>query len=217
LTPKPFAVASLDAIGTVPSSEAFDIRPVRLHFGIESFGVNAYTAESAGGRVIEEHDELGAGAGRHEELYFVARGHAVFELAGEQVDAPAGTLVFVGDPAARRGAVAKDEGTTVLVVGGVVGQPFQPSPWESWLAAMPFLQAGEPERGIGVFLEALERHPGNPNVLYNLACFESLAGHREEALGHLADAVEADPRTREWAQTDSDFDAIRDDPRFPKP
>jgi Tetratricopeptide repeat len=217
LTPKPFAVASLDAIGTVPSSEAFDIRPVRLHFGIESFGVNAYTAESAGGRVIEEHDELGAGAGRHEELYFVARGHAVFELAGEEVDAPAGTLVFVRDPAVRRGAVAKDEGTTVLVVGGVVGQPFQPSPWESWLAAMPFLQAGEPERGIGVFLEALERHPGNPNVLYNLACFESLAGHREEALGHLADAVEADPRTREWAQTDSDFDAIRDDPRFPKP
>jgi len=217
LTSKPFAVASLDAIGTIPSSEAFDIRPVRLHFGIESFGVNAYTAESAGGRVIEEHDELGAGAGRHEELYFVARGHAVFELAGEEVDAPAGTLVFVGDPAVRRGAVAKDEGTTVLVVGGVVGQPFQPSPWESWLAAMPFLQAGEPERGIGAFLEALERHPGNPNVLYNLACFESLAGHRDEALGHLADAVEADPRTREWAQTDSDFDAIRDDPRFPKP
>ena len=82
---------------------------------------------------------------------------------------------------------------------------------------MPFLQAGEPERGIGVFHEALERHPGNPNVLYNLACFESLAGHRDEALAHLAEAVEADPRTREWAQTDSDFDAIRDDPRFPKP
>jgi Tetratricopeptide repeat len=217
LTSKPFAVASLDAIRTVPSSEAFDIRPVRLHFGIESFGVNAYTAESAGGGVIEEHDELGAGAGRHEELYFVARGHAVFELAGEEIDAPAGTLVFVGDPAVRRGAVAKDEGTTVLVVGGVVGQPFQASPWESWLAAMPFLQAGEPERGIGIFLEALERHPGNPNVLYNLACFESLAGHRDEALSHLAEAVEADPRTREWAQTDSDFDAIRDDPRFPTP
>jgi tetratricopeptide (TPR) repeat protein len=214
---KSFAVASLDSIDTVPSSEAFDIRPVRLHFGIESFGVNAYTAASAGGRVIEEHDELGAGAGRHEELYFVARGHALFELAGEEVDAPAGTLVFVGDPAVRRGAVAKEEGTTVLVVGGVVGQSFQASPWESWLAAMRFQQAGEPERGIGVFLEALERYPGNPNVLYNLACFEALADHPDEALAHLAEAVEADPRTREWAQTDSDFDAIREDPRFPKP
>lgn len=214
---KPFAVASLDGIGTVRSSAAFDIRPIRIHFGIESFGVNAYSAESAGGRVIEEHDELGHGAGRHEELYFVARGHAVFELGGEEVDAPTGTLVFVGDPAVRRGAVAKEEGTTVLVVGGVAGQPFQASPWESWLAALPSLEAGEPERGIDIFLEALERYPGNPNVLYNLACFESLAGRREDALTHLEQAVEADPRTRDWAQTDEDFAAIRDDPRFPKP
>jgi Tetratricopeptide repeat len=215
LSSKPFAVASLDGLRTVRSSAAFDIRPIRIHFGIESFGVNAYTAEGAGGRVIEEHDELGHGAGRHEELYFVARGHAVFELGGEEVDAPAGTLVFVRDPAVRRGAVAKEDGTTVLVMGGVAGQPFQPSPWESWLAAMPSLEAGEPERGIEVFLEALERYPGNPNVLYNLACFESLAGRADEALSHLAEAIQADPRTREWAQTDEDFTAIRDDPRFP--
>jgi tetratricopeptide (TPR) repeat protein len=215
LTRKPFAVAALDGIGTVRSSAEFDIKPIRLHFGIESFGVNAYTAESAGGRVIEEHDERGHGAGRHEELYFVARGRALFELGGEEVDAPAGTLLFVGDPAVRRGAVAQDDDTTVLVVGGVVGEAFQPSPWEAWLAAAPFLQAGQPERGVDIFLEALERYPGNPNVLYNLACFESLAGRREEALTHLAEAVERDPRTREWAQADADFDAIRNDPRFP--
>jgi hypothetical protein len=216
LTSKPFAVASIDEIATVRSSASFDIKPIRLHFGIEAFGVNAYSAPTAGGEVIEEHDELGAGAGRHEELYFVARGHAVFELGGEEVDAPAGTLVFVGDPAVRRSAVAKEDGTTVLVVGGVAGQPFQPSPWEAWLAATPFLEAGEPERGIDVFLEALGRYPGNPNVLYNLACFESLAGRRDDALTHLAEAVERDPRMREWAQTDSDFDAIREDPRFPQ-
>jgi tetratricopeptide (TPR) repeat protein len=211
-----FAVASLDDLRTVPSSAAFDIKPVRIHFGIESFGVNAYTADSAGGSVIEEHDELGHGAGRHEELYFVARGRASFQLGDEEVDAPAGTLVFVGDPAVRRGAVAEEDGTTVLVVGGVVGRPFQASPWESWLAATPFLEAGEPEKGIDVFLDALERYPGNPNILYNLACFEALAGRREEALSHLAEAVERDPRTREWAQTDSDFDSIRDDPGFPR-
>jgi Tetratricopeptide repeat len=212
---KPFAVTSLDGLRTVPGSGAFDIKPIRTHFGIESFGVNAYTAGSAGGRVIEEHDELGSGAGRHEELYFVARGHAVFDLGGDEVDAPAGTLVFVGDPAVRRGAVAKEDGTTVLVVGGTSGRPFQPSPWEAWLAAMPFLEAGEPERGIEIFVDALERYPGNPNVLYNLACFESLAGRREDAIAHLAEAVEKDPRTREWAQTDSDFESIRDDPHFP--
>ena len=214
MSPKPYAVARLEDMALVKSSASFDIRPVRLHFGIASFGVNAYTA-TAREHVIEEHDELGHGAGRHEELYFVASGHATFELAGEEVDAPAGTLVFVGDPAVRRAAKAKVEGTTVLVVGGVVGRPFEPSPWEAWLAAMPLLDAGRPEEGIDVFKEALERYPGNPNVLYNLACFEALAGRANDALDHLAAAVEADPRTREWAQNDEDFVSIRDDPRFP--
>jgi tetratricopeptide (TPR) repeat protein len=198
----------------VKSSADFGVRPVRLHFGINSFGINAYSAR-AGERVIEEHDELGHGAGRHEELYFVATGHATFELGGEEVDAPAGTAVFVRDPAVRRGAVAKEAETTVLVVGGVPGRAFEPSPWEAWLAAKPLLDAGQPDRGAAVFLQALERHPGNSNVLYNLACFESLAGRPDDALAHLTEAIELDPRMREWARADEDFAAIRDDPRFP--
>jgi tetratricopeptide (TPR) repeat protein len=198
----------------VRSSADFGVRPVRLHFGINSFGINAYSAR-AGERVIEEHDELGHGAGRHEELYFVATGHATFELGGEEVDAPAGTAVFVRDPAVRRGAVAKEADTTVLVVGGVPGRVFEPSPWEAWLAAKPLLDAGQPDRGAAVFLQALERHPGNSNVLYNLACFESLAGRPDDALAHLTEAIELDPRMREWARADEDFAAIRADPRFP--
>jgi tetratricopeptide (TPR) repeat protein len=198
----------------VKSSADFGVRPVRLHFGINSFGINAYSAR-AGERVIEEHDELGHGAGRHEELYFVATGHATFELGGEEVDAPAGTAVFVRDPAVRRGAVAKEADTTVLVVGGVPGRAFEPSPWEAWLAAKPLLDAGQPDRGAAVFLQALERHPGNSNVLYNLACFESLAGRPDDALAHLTEAIELDPRMREWARADEDFAAIRADPRFP--
>ena len=188
---------------------------MRVRFGIESFGVNAYRALADGGRVIEEHDELSAGAGRHEELYFVARGHAVFTLDGEEVDAPAGTFVFVSEPRVRRGAVGLEEGTTVLVVGGVPGKAFQASPWEAWLEATPYLEAGEPERAIEIFERTLASYPGNPNVLYNLACFEALAGRADDALEHLAQAVEGDPRTSAWAQTDSDFDAIRSDPRFP--
>src|SRR6185295_5676833 len=115
--------AHLDEISTVAGAGELGILPVRVRFGIESFGVNAYTALADGGRVIEEHDELGAGAGRHEELYFVARGRAVFTLSGEEVDAPAGTLVYVPDPAVRRGAVATETETVVLVVGGVPGRP----------------------------------------------------------------------------------------------
>jgi hypothetical protein len=215
VTDKPYAVARLEEIPCVESAGPFEITPVRLHFGIASFGVNAYSQADAGQAVIEGHDELGFGAGRHEELYFVAEGHAVFTLNGTEVDAPAGTLVFVRDPAARRGAIAKHGDTTVLVVGGVVGEAFAASPWEAWLAAKPHLDAGRPERGVEIFQQTLRRHPGNPNVLYNLACFESLAGLREDALAHLAEAVERDPSTREWARTDTDLDAIRGDPSFP--
>jgi len=212
---KPYAVARLDEIPRVKSSaSSFDIAPIRVHFGIGSFGINAYSAPEAGGHVIEEHDELGSGAGRHEELYYVVSGHATFALNGEEIGAPTGTLVFVADPAVRRVAVAEEPGTTVLVAGGVPGQAFQPSPWEAWLAAMRFRDAGEPQRGVEVFVEALERYPENPNVLYNLACFESLAGHLDESLVHLSEAIELQPEMKEWAQKDSDFDALRSDPRF---
>jgi tetratricopeptide (TPR) repeat protein len=206
--------AHLDEISPVSGARDVGILPVRIRFGIESFGVNAYRALADGGCVIEEHDELSSGAGRHEELYFVARGHAVFTVDDEEVDATIGTFVFVSDPQVRRGAVGLEEGTTVLVVGGVPGTAFRASPWEAWLEASPHLEAGEPERGIEIFERTLAAYPGNPNVLYNLACFEALAGRVDDALEHLARAVEGDPRTREWAQTDSDFDSIRADPRF---
>ena len=51
-------------------------------------------------------------------------------------------------------------------------------------------------------------------LLYDLACFESLAGEPEEALAHLARSVELDPGLRAGAAADSDFDSIRQDPRF---
>ena len=209
---RPYAVSRLDDLRR--DDREVVTFPVRLRFGVRSFGVNAY-APGEGGRVVEEHDELGAGAGRHEELYLVAKGHAVFTLDGEEVDAPAGTFVFVSDPAVRRGALARDADTVVLAVGGVPGEPFRPSPWEAWLEAEPHLEAGELDRGVEILERALSDHPGNPNVLYNLACFESLAGRHDAALTHLAEAIAGDPRSRDWAQSDADFDPIRSDPRFP--
>lgn len=189
----------------------FDTIPIRIPLGILAFGVNAYGSREAGGRVIEEHDELGAGAGRHEELYVVLAGAARFTLAEEEVDAAAGTLVFVRDPSVRRGAVATEPDTTVLVVGGTVGEPFTPSPWESWLEALPSYEGRDYEAAAAVLARALAAHPDNPNVLYNLACCESLAGRREDALAHYRRAAELDPRVPEWAANDSDLDPIRDD------
>ncbi len=84
-----YAVARLDEIDEVTDGRS-PWRPVRHHFGITSFGVNAWTGHNAGDRIINEHDEVD----ENEELYFVHQGRATFELDGERVDAPAGALVF---------------------------------------------------------------------------------------------------------------------------
>jgi hypothetical protein len=208
-----FETARLDELERFQGS--FDTIPIRIPLGISAFGVNAYAAAEAGGQVIEDHDELGAGAGRHEELYVVLGGHARFTVSGEEVDAPAGTLVFVRDPAARRSAVAAEPDTTVLVVGATAGQAFEPSPWEAWLEALPLYTATEYEGAANVMGRALERHPDNPNILYNLACCEALAGHRDDALGHLVRAAELEPRVPGWARDDADLDSLRGAPEFP--
>lgn len=104
--------------------------PVRIHFGITSFGTNAYVAQADGMPLIGEHSETEESGTRHEELYFVAKGHAVFRIEGEEVDAPEGTFVYVPDPDAMRSALARTAGTTVLCFGGTPGEAFRVSPWE---------------------------------------------------------------------------------------
>jgi tetratricopeptide (TPR) repeat protein len=51
-----YAVARLDEIEELTDGRE-PYRPVRHHFGISSFGVNAWTARDAGDRIINEHDE----------------------------------------------------------------------------------------------------------------------------------------------------------------
>jgi hypothetical protein len=107
-------------------------KPIRSTLGIRAFGINAYVAERAGDRLFNEHDETETLAGnqRHQELYIVLAGRATFTVDGEDVDAPAGTLVFVDDPASRRGAVAAEAPTTVLAIGAPLGEGYRPPPWE---------------------------------------------------------------------------------------
>jgi hypothetical protein len=108
-----------------------DWHAIRMHFGINAFGVNAYIQPEAGNPVVGEHSETEESGTRHEELYYVARGHATFTVDGEDVDAPEGTFVYVSDPASRRSAVAHVDGTTVLCVGGTPGEAFTVSSWEA--------------------------------------------------------------------------------------
>ena len=187
---------------------------VRTHFDIQSFGVNAYIGEVAGVDVIGEHDELGENAGKHEELYFVSSGHAAFTVNGDAIDAPAGTFVFVRDPAAKRKAIAKEAGTTIVIVGGKPGEPFTPSPWERTSEGLVHFANKDYEKAAEVYESFLAETPGNAGFLYNLACAESLLGRKEEALQHLRQSVEIDAVYKKNALEDPDFDAIRDEPEF---
>jgi hypothetical protein len=181
-----------------------DYRPIRKAMGVSAFGINAYTA-NADELVIEPHDELGVGSGRHEELYVVVTGDAEFEIDGEKTPAPAGTLVFV-QPEQRRVATARKDDTTVLVIGGKPGAAGPPSPFEYW-----YLAEGEqdPARRYEIAVEGLEHYPDNPSLQYNLACYAALSGRVEQALEHLEIAFAGRPELREWAATDSDLDSIR--------
>ena len=186
-------------------------QPIRRTLGITAFGTNAYLAEHAGDQVIETHDELGDGSGHHEELYLVLAGAATFTVDGDEIAAPAGTLVFIAEPAARRGAVALEGGTRILVVGGRAGSALPVAPYEHWFAAEPAYLSGDYAGAIEIASAGLADNPENGHLHYQLACYHALAGARDAALDHLRRAHAADPRTREWAADDDDLVTVRDD------
>lgn len=182
-------------------------RPLRRTLGIEAFGINAYTADKAGDDVVERHSEETL---RHEEVYVVLAGRASFELDGETLDAPAGTVVFLRDPSVRRYARAAEPGTTVLAVGGKPGEAYTPSAWEWYFEAERFREPLDTEAALRLMDEANERFPDHVGVVYSTACWLALAGREDEALTTLRRAFELDPRTREWAANDDDLATIRD-------
>jgi uncharacterized Ntn-hydrolase superfamily protein len=58
-------------------------------------------------------------------------------------------------------------------------------------------------------LEAALAQGEDGELLYNLACYESLAGRAEAAVAHARRAFELEPSLRELAARDSDLDSIR--------
>lgn len=204
-------VFRLDELDRVPVFGTLVWRPVRRTLGVTAFGINAYTAERAGDEVVEDHDETRIG---HEEVYVVIGGHAVFTVDGYEIDAPAGTFVFLDDPVQRRKAVAREPHTTVLAIGGKPGA-HEVSSWEHFFPALPHMREGDYAKARAIIEEGLRAKPEDPALLYNLACAEALDGARDEALEHLRAAVILRPELRASAREDDDLAAIRADPRFP--
>jgi cupin domain len=192
-----YEVVRLDDLARIAVEEGLEWRPIRRRFGIRSFGTNAYTSSRVGGWVVEEHRE---GSG-HEELYVVLRGRARFTLDGEEVDAPAGTIVHLPESDVLRVAIAEEEGTTVLALGGWPGRAFEASAWEWFFEAY----AQPPEEGIATMEDGLREHGEHPALLYHLACIEARAGRLDDARVHLGRAIELDPSVADRARDDDDL------------
>ncbi len=196
-------IRELEPVGECP------IRPVRHHFGITAFGVNAWTGKAAGDRLINEHEEDPGS----EELYLVTKGRALFELDGERREAPEGTFVFAA-PSVKRTAFAEEAGTTVVAVGATAGKVYEPVGWELWYPLRKRYEAGEHVEVAAELREVVARAPQYGLLFYNLACLESLNGELPAALDHLRKAIELSDGFRDYAKQDSDLDPLRGDPAF---
>jgi tetratricopeptide (TPR) repeat protein len=105
--------------------------------------------------------------------------------------------------------------------------------WSEALVPLRRAAAGDPKRfeawlGLGWCLKRLDRladairaleaglaaSAKQPVLLYNLACYHSLAGNVAAAIDHLTRAIALDGRFRDLTGTEPDFDPIRSDPRF---
>lgn len=221
-TKQSFSLIDLDEAGPGAAERGFGLGTepgrgrvyLRRELGISSFGVNAFFQANAGSAVIGEHDELGPAAGGHEELYLVVSGSATFTVDGETVVAPRGTALFVGSTASKRKAVADEDGTTVVVVGGTPGEAFELSPGEAMGDFYRRYRAKDYAGALEQCRAGLEIRPGNAVILYNVACMESLLGHADAAIEALTESVAGWADYKELAAGDDDFASLRDDPRF---
>jgi hypothetical protein len=171
----------LDGVDGIPVFGTLVWKPIRKTLGVTAFGINAYAAANVGDEVVEEHDETALG---HEEIYVVVAGRATFTVDGEEVDATAGTLVYLDDPRQTRRAIAAEAGTTVLAIGGVPGK-HDVSPWEYFFPALPAVEAGDYDTARRILEDGL-RELDHSALHYWLARVEALAGNEDRARAELA-------------------------------
>jgi hypothetical protein len=118
-----YTVRLIEELPSVPGGDPGDPvwRPIQHVMGLTAFGLNAYTARTAGDELLGEHDESGSG---QEEVYVVLAGRAAFRIGDDAFEAAAGSVVAIRDPTLRRSAVAAEPGTTLLAIGAAPDRPF---------------------------------------------------------------------------------------------
>lgn len=179
--------------------------PLRRQLGVTAFGVNAYRAERAGDAVIEEHVESPG----QEEIYFVVAGRARFVVGGEELEAAAGTVLFVPDPDLRRGGEALEDGTVVLAIGGWPGEAYRTLPWEPIYLARPAMGRGDWAEAAEILESEAGEHLDTGIVRYRIACCRAQLGERQAALKELRRAIEINPHLRERAENEDALAELR--------
>jgi mannose-6-phosphate isomerase-like protein (cupin superfamily) len=100
---------SIDEMGDGPG-----FRKVRRELAVTAFGVNGIVYPPGQEGFLHYHDE-------QDELYFVHRGRAAFEVDGEQFELGPGGVVYVESTTVRKVSNPGDEDLVMLVVGGKDG------------------------------------------------------------------------------------------------
>ena len=180
--------------------------PMRRRLGIGAFGINAFRAPHEGDSVVEDHVESPG----QEEVYLVVSGRVRFTIDGEQIDAGAGTAVFVPRPDVRRSGIALDSDTAVVAVGGWRDKPYHSLPWEPiYLAQEAMLREDWAEAA-----ETLEREAGEHRdtgiVQFRLACCHAQMGELDQAMNELQHAVEAAPGIRDRVASEKLLSPLRE-------
>jgi hypothetical protein len=208
---KGYEILSLDDLDRVPYRGSGEtLRPLRLRLGFRPFGVNVWSADDAGDKLIPPHEEDSG----HEELYVVVRGTARFTVGERSFTAPAGTLVHV-KPGTFRTATAAEARTLVLAAGAKEGEAFVPGGWEHVHVAFAQLEAGDAAAGRATMEATIRDDEHGWGGNYNVACYLALAGEKDDAIEYLRKAIALDrDQVMKWLPRDSDLDPIRDDPRF---
>jgi Tfp pilus assembly protein PilF len=84
-----------------------------------------------------------------------------------------------------------------------------------WLAlAWCHKRTGRVDLAVDAMSSALAADPNEALLHYNLACYLSMSGEKNRALGHLSQALSIDPEYRRLVDDERDFDPIRADPDF---
>ena len=104
-----YAISSLGELG-----EGYGFRKVRAALGVTAFGVNGIVYAPGYEGFLHYHDT-------QDELYFVHRGRARFDVGDETREVGEGGLVHVEATTPRRVSNAGDEDLVLLVVGGKDG------------------------------------------------------------------------------------------------